>query len=229
MNKKKPIWAIVAANFQQLLPAYIVTAAFFAVGIYNLIATLTGITDNHYVDMANYLYVFAVMAPIIIVSRNFKRMMHLNGSKRDFFRGCLLTYCISAAAISLIDILMFLLTNAIFGDRLVIWNLVDIFGWWENGIFIAFVQQFLFLLLTEIFVHTLTSIQTQWFGWVTDCIIAAVLIIFIPIPTLRSLLTGFFNMIIFNQSAAVQMVSCLILSVLIYALYKQILLRKELR
>lgn len=227
MNKNKAIRAIAAANFQQLIPAYIVTAVFFAVGIYNLIASLTGAIDKHYVDMANYLYVFAVIAPAIVASRNFKRIMHLNGSKRSFYLGCLLTYCISAAAISLIDIVMYLLAHAAFGESLIIWNLVDIFGWWKHGVAVAFVQQFFFLLLVEIFIHTLTSIQTHWYGWVADCIIATVLLIFIPVPALRSLLVGFFNLIIFNQTALLQIVSCLILSAVIYALYLRILQRKK--
>lgn len=226
-NRSKAIWAIAAANFQHLVPAYIVTGVFLLVGVYNLIASLTGLIDNNYVDIANYLYVFAVIAPIIIVTRNFKRVMCLNGSKHDFYFGCFLNYVIGAGIISLIDIIIFLIAKNTIGLTLVIWNLVDVFGWWEHGMVIAFVQQFSFLLLIEIFMHTLTSIQNRWYGWVMDILLAAILIVFIPISELRSFLVQFFNLIIFNQRISPQIISCLFLSVLIYMLYLPILQRKE--
>jgi len=226
-NRSKAIWAIAAANFRYLVPAYIVTGVFLLVGVYNLIASLTGLIDNNYVDIANYFYVFAVIAPIIIVSRNFKRVMYLNGSKHDFYFGCFLNYVIGAGSISLIDIIIFLIAKNTLGSTLVIWNLVDVFGWWEHGMVIAYVQQFSFLLLIEIFMHTLTSIQNRWYGWVMDIILAAILIVFIPISELRSLLVQFFNLIIFNQRISPQIFSCLFLSVLIYMLYLPILQRKK--
>lgn len=226
-NNIKTIWSVVKINFRQLGPAYIVTAAFVAVGIYNLMASLTGMTDNYYVDMANYLYVLAVMAPIIIASRNFKRIMRLNGNKKAFYWGALLNYGIIAAAISLIVIIFFVLTKAVFGSRLIINNLVDIFGWWRHGAVIAFMQQFLFLLLAEVFIHTLTSIQTRWYGWAADGILLFILAIFIPVPELRNILTSFFNLIIFHSSAPVQMISCLALLAAGYLVYLPILRRKE--
>lgn len=228
-NRNKAIWSISTTNFRQLTPAYIATASFFAIGIYNLIVCLTGLTDNYYVDMANYLYVFAVIGPIIILTRNFKRVMSLNGRKPDFYFGCLLNYIISAAAISFIDIIMFVLAETAFGSTLIINNLVNVFSWWEHGAVIAFFQQFSFLLLLEIFIHTLTSIQTFWYGWVTDIILAAILIVFIPIPVLRSLLIQFFNLIIFNSNALLQIVCCLALSAVFYMLYLPILRRKEIK
>lgn len=227
-NNLKTVWEIAKINFRQLLPAYIVTAAFVLIGIYNLIACLTGITDNYYVDMANYLYVFAVMAPIIISARNFKRIMHLNGKKETFYWGAMVNYILIAAGISITLIVFFMCTNAIFGHRLIINNLTDIFGWWKHGAAVAFVQQFLFLLLIEVFLHTLTSIQNRWFGWVFDGILLFILAVFIPVPALRKVLAGFFNMIIFHSNVLVQMMSCLALSAAAYLVYYAILKRKML-
>lgn len=226
-NNSKAVWAVVKINFRELIPAYIVTAAFVAVGIYNLIACLTGITDNYYVDMANYLYVLAVMAPIIISARNFTRITHLNGSKKAFYWGAMLNYGIIAAAISLIVIIFFELTKAAFGSRLIISNLVDIFGWWKHGAVIAFIQQFLFLLLIEVFVHTMTSIQNRWYGWVLDGLLLAIVGIYTPVPELRNVLVSFFDMIIFHSSVMVQIISCLALSAASYLLYLPILQRKR--
>jgi len=226
-NNRKAVWTVAKINFQQLTPAYIVTAAFVVVGIYNLIACLTGMTDNYYVDMANYLYVLAVMAPIIISTRNFKRIMHLNGNKKAFYWGAMLNYGIIAAGISLIVIIFFVFTKAIFGSRLIINNLVDIFGWWQHGAVIAFFQQFLFLLLIEVVVHTLTSIQNRWYGRVVDCVLLAIIGIFIPVPELRNVLVGFFDMIIFHSSVLRQMISYFALLTISYLLYLPILQRKK--
>lgn len=219
--------SVMKINFRFVLPAYIVTAALFSVGIYNIIACLTGATDNFYVDMANYIYIFAVLSPIIIVSRSFKRIMCLNGSKKGFFWGTLLTYCVSSAVISLICILFFVVTNFALGSQLIIQSFVNIFGWWKNGVIIAFIQQFSFLLLVQIFFHVLTSIQSRWYGWVVDALIAIVLCVFLPVPELRSLIVKFFNVIIFNKSAILQIASCLTLSNILYFLYVPIIRRKE--
>lgn len=227
-NNIKTIWSVAKINFRQIIPAYIVTAVFIAIGIYNLIASVTGMTDNYYVDMANYLYVLTIMAPIIIVARDFKKMMHLNGNKKAFYWGAMLNYGIIAAGISLVVIIFFVLTKEVFGSQLMINNLVDIFGWWKHGVVIAFLQQFFFLLFTEVLIHTLTSIQTHWYGWVADGILLFVLVVFIPTPELRSILIRFFNLIIFQSNPLLQMISCLTLSVSGYLLYLPILRRKEL-
>lgn len=96
-NNSRTAWAIAKTNFRQLIPAYIVTAAFVVIGIYNLIGSLSGLNDKYYVDMANYLYVLAVLAPIIISARNFNRIMHLGGNKKAFYWGAILNYGIIAA------------------------------------------------------------------------------------------------------------------------------------
>jgi len=227
MMKNKGSWAAAKINFKQLLPAYIVTACFILVGVYNIIACLMRLSDNFYVDMANYLYILAVMAPIMIVSRNFKKIMFLDGNKRAFYLGALINYGIIAAAVSLICIIFLVVTKAIFGSVLIIQSLVDVFGWWNHGIAIAFIQQFVFLLLVEVFIHTLTSMQTRWYGWLIDAILVVILCTFIPITELRNLLISFFNMIIFNSNIVMQIASCLVLSAGLYLIYLPILRRKE--
>lgn len=226
-SKSKTVWAAAKINFRHLTPAYIVTAAFIVIGIYNLIGSLSGMNDKYYVDMANYFYVLAVIAPIIISTRNFNRVMHLNGNKKLFYWGAMLNYGLIAASISLLVIVFYVLTNAVFGSRLIVYNLVDVFGWWKHGAVTAFIQQFLFLLLVEVFVHTLTSIQTRPHGWVIDGVLLAILAVFIPVPELRNVLVGFFNMIIFHSNMFAQMISCFALLTVGYLLYLPILRRKE--
>lgn len=226
-NNMKKAWMIAKINFSHLTPAYIITAVFVIVGVWNLISCLTGLSDNTYVDMGNYLYMLAVFAPIFIASRNFIRIMHLNGNKHDYYYGALLVYVIIAAAVSALSIILFTVTEAVFGSRLEILNLMKVFSWWNHGVIAAFIQQFFFLLLVEVFVHTLTSIQNRWYGWLTDMLLIAIISIFIPIPMLRNLLAGFFNLIIFHANAMVQITCCLGLTIVLYGLSKPILQRKK--
>jgi hypothetical protein len=177
--------------------------------------------------MANYLYIAIILSAIFIPTINFRKIIHLNGKKLDFYWGALINYVILAAVVSLTNIILFLICKVLFGNQLSIANLVQVFGWFSHGVVIAFFQQFIFLLLTAIFIHTLTTMQTFWFGWVTDVVLTAIICVFTPIPPLRATLVWFFNMIIYNSNAFVQILSCLILSVTIYYLNLLVLRRKK--
>lgn len=226
MNKKKA-WVVAKINFRFLLPAYIVTAVLIIIGVWNLIASSTGITGNYYAEMGNYLYALAVFAPVFIAGRNFKRIMHLNGKKCDYYCGCLMNYVVISAAASLLNIILLSISKLLFGSQLVIQSLAEVFGWLNHGVIIGFCQQFFFLLLIAVFVHTLTEMQSFWFGWVTDVLLVAIISVFTPIPMLRGILIGFFNMIIFHPNALVQIICCLVLTVGIYALDLLVLRRKK--
>lgn len=69
-----------------------------------------------------------------------------------------------------------------------------------------------FLLLVMIFIHVLLSMQRYWYGWLTDAVLIAVICIFAPIAPLRAILTGFFQIIMFNGNAVLQICFCMILS-----------------
>jgi hypothetical protein len=225
MNRKK-VWTVAKINFRFLLPAYIITATLLIIGVWNLIASSTGITGNYYVEMGNYLYAIPVFAPIFIVGRNFKRIMNLNGKKHDYYWACLINYVIIAAAASFLNIVLFSISKSLFGSQLVIQSLAEAFGWLKHGVIVGFFQQFFFLLLIAVFVHMLTEMQCFWFGWVTDVLLIAIISVFTPIPLLRNILIAFFNMIIFCQNALMQIVCCLILTACFYILDLLALRRK---
>ena len=228
INLKKA-WVIAKINFRYSKLTYIITAITVLAGTSNLIQYLifNDQSQNTYVDSANYLYLAVILAPIFIPALNFRKIMHLNGKKLDFYWGALINYVIIAAVVSLSNIILFMLCKSILGSRLVIWNTVALFGWMSHGIVIAFLQQFFFLLLAAIFIHTLTTMQTFWFGWVTDAVFAAIISVFTPIPVLRNALIWFFNMIIFNGNALIQILSCVILSLAVYSLDMLVLQRKK--
>lgn len=159
----------------------------------------------------NYTWLLAVMTPFFFVFYDYTKLMHLGASKRDYFFGCLISYGILALSISLINTLIHLLIDPVYPAKAVI-NMIDVCKWTENGIFIAGVQQMFFLLLVMIFLHVLLSMQPHWYGWLTDAILVAIICIFTPIAALRGILSGFFQIIMFNSNAILHIGICLLLS-----------------
>ena len=221
-------WAISKINFRHLKAAYIITGCLLLVGIANLILIMTAANiTNGIVDPGNYAYAAAIFAPIFIPAINFKKIMHLNGKKTDFYWGALFNYVIIAAVVSFFEILLYIVTKNTCSSYGHVLDIVQAFGWFSHGIVPAFFQQFFFILLLEIFIHTLTAMQTFWFGWVTDVALVAVISVFTPIPVLRSALVWFFYMIIFNPTVMIQIISCIVLSAFLYALYLLVLKKQR--
>ena len=159
----------------------------------------------------NYPWLLAVMTPFFFVFYDYTKLMHLGASKRDYFFGCLISYGVLALGISLINTLIHLLIDPVYPAQAVI-NMMDVCKWTENGIIIAGVQQMFFLLLVMIFLHVLLSMQPHWYGWLTDAILVAIISIFTPIAALRGILSGFFQIIMFNSNAILHIGICLLLS-----------------
>ena len=159
----------------------------------------------------NYTWLLAVMAPFFFVFYDFSKLMHLGASKKDYFIGCLISYGFLAFCISLVNTVIHLVIDPIYPAQTVI-NMMDVCRWTENGIFVAAIQQMLFLLLVMIFLHVLLSMQAHWYGWLTDVVLVAIICIFTPIAPLRSVLSGFFRLIMLNGNAIMHIGICLLLS-----------------
>lgn len=159
----------------------------------------------------NYTWLLAVLTPFFFVFYDFTKLMHLGASKRDYFFGCLISYGFLALCISLVNTVVHVLIDPVYPAQTVI-NLMDVCRWTENGVFVAGLQQMFFLLLVMIFLHVLLSMQTRWYGWLTDAVLVAVICVFTPIAPLRAVLGGFFQIIMFNGSALLHIGVCLLLS-----------------
>ena len=159
----------------------------------------------------NYTWLLAVLTPFFFVFYDFTKLMHLGASKRDCFFGCLISYGFLALCISLVNTVVHVLIDPVYPAQTVI-NLMDVCRWTENGVFVAGLQQMFFLLLVMIFLHMLLSMQTRWYGWLTDAVLVAVICVFTPIAPLRAVLGGFFQIIMFNGSAVLHIGVCLLLS-----------------
>ena len=175
----------------------------------------------------NYTWLLAVMTPFFSVFYDFKRLMHLGANKKDFYLGALVCYGLLALFISLVNTGIHLVIDPLNHTQTVI-NLMDVCGWTENNLFVAFLQQGMFLLLTMIFLHVLLSMQPHWYGWLTDAALIAVICIFTPIAPLRGLLAGFFKLVMLNPNALIHITVCLVLSALLAIAGLVVLKRKTL-
>ena len=230
---------VAKTNFRNIKLACILTAIVIGVTLIQDIVMLIigstkgsgyhGIEGNTNVSLGNYFILLIILSAFFIPTMNFRKMMNLGGKRADFFNGCALTYAIMTAAVSLACVVLYSTYDRFMVSALYNGGTLDIlywFGWIDNGAVIAFFQMFAFLFLFATFAHTLISAQDKWYGWVADILIIAVISVFTPIAPLRTLLTGFFNLIIF-ENPVIQIAACLIIAVVVYTLNKPVLARKK--
>lgn len=220
--------AIAKINLKYSNLAYRITAiALAAVLISTFVNFCIGIQDNSSVSPGNMLFLALILSAVFIPTINFKNIMHLNGKKIDFFFGSFLHYVSLSAILSALNLIIYYTLDKLVMTRTGLFNIVEIFGWTEHGVFIAFLQQFAFLLLLAVVIHTLTSLQSSWVGWTIDLVIAAIISVFTPIVSLREYLIGFFNLILFNSNFSAQIWISIICSVVIYTANLPILIHKK--
>ncbi len=228
MNIKR-VGTIAKINFKQTTwIAYLSAFVSFASAIIqSFVLYITNSKGSAQVSEGNELLVALIIAAVLIPAVNFKKIMHINGKKIDFFWASLLNYIVFSAVLSIITLVLYYTVDNTMRSVITIWDIVDIFGWVKDGIIIAFFRQFVFYLLLGVLIHTLTAMQTFWFGWVIDFVIASAIGILTPIAPLRALLVNFLNLIVSNPNPIGHISICLALSAVIYALNIPILSRKK--
>lgn len=214
------IFAIIKRLFASNKVGFIVTT------VVVLCATTSG-DSKIALSNGNYTWLLAVMTPFFFVFYDYTKLVHLGTSKKDYFLGSLAGYGLVALMASLVNTGIHILIDPLNHTQMVI-NMMDLCGWTANGVFVAFLQQTLFLLLTMIFLHVLLSMQFYWYGWLTDGVLVAIICIFTPIAPLRHILAEFFKVIMFNSNALLHMGICLLLSAMLSLIGLTILKRKTL-
>jgi hypothetical protein len=161
--------------------------------VYTIIAVSSGsVGEQLQISSGNYSWLLIIMAAIFIPTKNFSRIVNLDGKRNGFFWGSLSCYATLAGAVTIANTFlyytyerllistgyysgyeMFIQNPTIMDNHYISVNLIEVFGWLGNGAVIAFVQQFAFLFLLASVVHTLTAMQDKWYAWVTDAVIAA--------------------------------------------------------
>ena len=189
--------------------------SFLLTAIVTVCATSSG---DVVLSNGNYTWLLAVLTPFFFVFYDFAK---------DYYLGCLISYGVLALGISLVNTLIHLVIDPLYPAQTVI-NLMDVCRWTENGIFVAALQQMFFLLLVMVFLHVLLSMQTHWYGWLTDVVLVAIICVFTPIAPLRAILAGFFQVIMRNGNAVLHIGVCLLLSAALSLVGLAVLKRKTL-
>lgn len=214
------IFAVIKRLFASNKASFIITA------VVVFCATTSG-DSKIALSNGNYTWLLAIMTPFVFVFYDYTKLMYLGTSKKDYFFGGLAGYGLMALAISLVNTAIHALIDPLNHTQTVI-NMIDLCGWAANGLFVAFLQQTAFLLLAMIFLHVMLSMQTYWYGWLTDGVLAALICIFTPIAPLRRILAVLFERIMFNNNALIHIGICLLLSTLLSWIGLIVLKRKTL-
>lgn len=199
----KVTFAVIKRLFASNKVSFIITA-------FVVICATTSRDSKIALSNGNYTWLLIVMTPFLFVFYDYMKLIHLGTSKKDYFVGILASYTLMALTVPFANTGFHLLIDPLNDTQAVI-NMMDLCGWTDNGMLIAFLQQTVFLLLTMIFLHVLLSMQPYWYGWLTDAILTAVICIFTPIAPLRRLLAEFFRAIMFNSNALTHIGVCLLL------------------
>lgn len=210
------VWTVAKVNFKySTWIIYLVTLISVLVAASNYILAYGFDVNNHFVSAGNYFYQICLIAPIFLASINYSKLMNIGVMKKTYLIGCILNYVVFAVGTSFLNIVCYYLVDSkLSTEKEPIYNMIEIFGW-DTNVFTAFFCQFAFLILLQSVVHTLTFMQTKWYGIMADVLIVAIISVFTPIKALRQAEVFFFDMIIFIKPAILQIVICLGLSVLI--------------
>ncbi|MGO0985296.1 hypothetical protein ACTPEW_05135 [Clostridioides difficile] len=200
--------AIIKRNFSSALVALIIT-------LIVVILSTTSSTSSIAISRGNYTWLYIIMLPFFVVFYNFKKLINLGASKKDYYIGSMGLYLLSAIVVSLANTVIHISIDKWNTSQTVV-NLMDLCGWWQNGILLAFLQQTMFLLMITVFLHVLLSIQENWYGWVTDIVIVAIICIFTPFAPLRHFLVLFFKLVMFNSTAWLHILICLAITGVLY-------------
>jgi hypothetical protein len=214
----KTILGIVKINLKQSKTAYWVTGVVLLLAIAQIIVMAAiGFKESNSMALGNYLVLLPLLTAILIPKLNFTKLMNLGGKRMDFFKGCILSYLPVVLAVSLLCVaLRFILDPLMLVDIESSLNLLDAFGFMRHGAAVAFFQMSVFLLMFCCVLHSLTLAQGHWYGWAADILIIAIISVFTPIAPLRAVLVWFFRMIIFHDSALVQIASCVVFGAVVY-------------
>jgi hypothetical protein len=200
--------------------AFLVTGILVGVQLVNMIfAAVLAPDDSQSLAVGDYLYFFPVLCSILIPALQFPKIMYLGGKRKDFFKSCCLAYIPAIAGAALLaTVLEFTLYTPVRVYSIYMFSAAEVFGFAARGPVICFLQTFAFFTLCCLVFHTITLIQGHWYGYACDALIIAIISVFTPIAPLRAVLVWFFNLIIFNENIALQILSCLIIGAAVYAL-----------
>ena len=241
MNKK--LFAIVKLNILNNGRAYIIAGIFFLLFLIQesgyiidiIIVNVMAVNDagvNSRGSIGYVLYLLIFFSAIGIPVDNFHKLINLGGKRGDFFKSALLTYIVLAAFVALANLAICYTYDRVWDDtNAKIFNVIEKSGWGTHGPLAAILQQFVFLLLASVAIHTLSLIHVllrgSWRCWLFDGILLAFVIVCQSFEPLGSALKWFFQRFVFQPNMFLQIPICLGLAGIVYGLSFLLVYRKE--
>ncbi|MDR1398556.1 MAG: hypothetical protein LBJ41_01340 [Treponema sp.] len=236
MNKK--LLAIVKLNILNNGRAYIITGIFLLLFLVQessyIIDIVTGNDDgaDYRASIGFALYLLILFSAIGIPIDNFHKLINLGGKRSDFFKSALLTYIVLACFVALANLAICYTYDRVWDDtNTKIFNVIEAAGWNTHGPFATILQQFAFLLLVSVVIHTLSLIHVllrgSWRGWFFDGMLLAFIIACLSFEPLGSALKWFFQRFVFQPNLFLQIPICLGLTGIVYGLSFFLVYQKE--
>jgi len=246
------ILAITKLNLRNIKPAYLVSGICVALMVVQLLVptvaylgfhagwaqngtrvfdagTGTWVTSvsSSTISLSWYTWLLVWLAAVWTAGQNYGCILRLGGKRLGFLRGAAVTYVLLAAAGALIVTVLYYALDRPLNNFAVLGGFMappDVFGWAVHGPVMVFVEQFAVLLLLAAVVHTLeAALARHWYGYAAVAVLIALIAVFSSITPLRHVEGRFFTALLFGGNPAVQIILCLVLAVVIYALSKPIL------
>ena len=232
MNSKP--WTVMRLCLVNLTAVWaIMLVAFAMVTIPSVIQVVQAGPDEYFeksylLSSGNAWYLLLIVAPVLVATRHVTKVMHLNAAKEVFLGGAVLLYALLAAGVSAANHAFHYSLDQSWSQTFQVVNLAETFGWTSNGPLISLVQQFAYLLMVALGVHCLASVQKSWKGWSFDLLLVALFSASLVVDPLLSVRTWVVELLVLHSNAVVQVVSCLVAVVLLYAISLTVLRRQEL-
>jgi len=245
------IWAITKLNLRNIKPAYLVTGILMGIMVVQILVpavaylgfhaawaqngtrvfdantgTWVTSTSSYSISLSWFTWLVVWLAAVWIAGRNYGCILHLGGKRRSFMFGSLVTYVLLAAVTSLVVTIFYYAVDRPLNNLAVLGGFIappDVFGWAAHGPVLVFVEQFAVLLLLAAVMHTFKASLLHRYGWAVVGVAVALIAVFSSITPLRHVEGRFFKALLFGGNPALQVVFCLVLAVVVYALSKPIL------
>lgn len=222
-------WAVTRLNFKSLTLVFVYMLAIFAViSVPQIIMNGVGMKVES-LGFSTWLYVFAIVIPVLLATSNFNKTMRLGAKKKDYFVGVLIILAILSAVLSFACIATYYAIDKPITDNLAhFYSLYNVFGFAANGIVVGFLQQFGFIFMLSILMFLFASIQDTWKGWVTAGGIVIFALTTLLVGVLREYVwqKGLLYLLVTGHPAA-QICFTLVVGLALYFLYLLILKRKK--
>ncbi|GGD55628.1 hypothetical protein [Paenibacillus nasutitermitis] len=157
-------------------------------------------SNNTSVSIANMFTIFLLLAPSILSSIFFKKMMNLGASRRQYYSGLIRVYVLLAAGFAGLNLVWLKLETDYLREYGENFNILEIFHWNQFGSWGMFLYQFGAYMMLMSLLTLLFSGLRHPAGWAIWIALIAAIPIGTSVPSLRPGVADGFRALLFNNS-----------------------------